>query len=642
MANRGSMTRRLIRHCVAIYLAVIGASTVTTHAQGPSTDLQISTQRLAFYASRNGTTPTSELFSKVDLRNLRTTNLSWVLVANDPWITFDQWQGSLAGGATASVNIAVDISRGAVGPQTGSVTVYDAESAEPLGTVTVFLRICDGTCVSVDLASSGRTISPLLFGSQIEWLRSGSFIWNRSPSATCNSSLAFGAPSAGMMDLITPLGVRLLRYPGGITGDFFNWSESVGPVASRLPQIDPWNSSFYALKKECPVFGPDEFTSISKQLGAELLTVANVGTGTAQGAANWLLYNRQRGIRARFWEIGNENYLPGSPPNDPAGYPFAFAGAYRTAAQYAATFNEYARALRTADPEVKVGAILEPGTSSWNEPMLAQVTEPADFFATHLLFPKWSCNLFTPDDQIYRNLLAAPILFTHQLQQLEQSLARAAVGSNKNSEIAVTEYGSFFWCFDYGRNRSLGGALFAAMSLHAFFRDPRVTMAMSSNLTAPNYQAPIGFTWFGIPIRTAFYDVFRAYSQAAGGVLTNSSLLGAPTFSTSGLEGFPALSAVPALDAVSVSGPEPGTHRLFVVNRSLQSDITAHIAFDSLAGTVNSVSMALVNGASYTSENNFFTPQAVTTTTAPLPPNSEFDFTFPAHSLVVLVLRGDQ
>jgi alpha-L-arabinofuranosidase len=642
MRKRGFMRRRFIAQLMWACLGMLGTLPATAHAQG-SPDLQLSKQRLAFYASRDGSTPTSALFSKIDILNRRTTALSWVLIPSDPWITFDQWQGSMVAGATSSVNIAVDISHAVVGPQTGTVTVYDAESTQPLATVTVFLRLCDATCVSVDVAATGRTISPMLFGSQIEWLHSGSFLWNRPASATCNnSSLAFGAPSAGMIDLLTPLGVRLLRYPGGITGDFFNWSESVGPVTTRAPQIDPFSSNYFALKKECPVFGPDELVSVGTQLGAELLTVANVGTGTAQGAANWLLYNRQHGIRARFWEIGNENYLPGTPKGDPAGSPFAFAGAYRSPAQYATAFNDYARALRTADADVQVGAILEPGTSSWNEPMLAQMTEPADFFTTHLLFPKWSCNLFTPDDQIYRTLMAAPILFTYQLQQLEESLARAGVGRNKNSEIAITEYGTFFWCFDYGRNRSLGAALFGAMNLNAFFRDPRVTMAMTSNLTAPNFFAPVGFTWFGIPIRTPFYDVFRAYAQVAGGVLTNTAVLAAPTFATNGLEGFPPLSAVPALDAVSVSGPEPATHRLFVVNRNLQSDVIAHVAFDSLTGPVSSVSMALVNGASYTSENSWFTPQAVMTTTAPLPAASEFDFTFPAHSLTVLVLRGGE
>src|SRR5262249_61674742 len=98
--------------------------------------------------------------------------------------------------------------------------------------------------------------------------------------------------------------------------------------------------------------------------------------------------------------------------------------------------------------------------------------------------------------------------------------------------------------------------------------------------------------------------------------------------------------AVPALDTVAVTGPEPATLRLFVVNRSLHDDVVAHVAFDSLAADVDSITMAVVNGADYTSQNTIADLNAVTTATYPVPLATEFDMRFPAHSLVVFIVKG--
>ena len=645
MAIRDFMTHRFARRVLGLCLTVLCASSQPARAQATFNpqDLQLSRTRLAFYASQDGSTPPASLFVSVDITNKGTIPLNWTVVPSHDWIAFDRRQGSVDAGATTSVAVAVDISHGSVGPQQGAVTVYDTDTAQSLGTITVFLRICQRTCVSVDLGATGHTISPLLFGSQSDWLNSGNLLWNRSQSPTCTSTTQLGgAPTAGIVDLLKPLGLRVLRYPGGVTGDFFNWSEAVGYVGQRVPQIDPYLSSVLGPTRQCPVFGPDEFTSIASQLQTQLLLVANVGTGTAQGAANWLTYNLQRGVHPGYWEIGNENYIQGFPLGDPTGFPYAFAAAYQYPDQYASRFTDYARALRAVDPSVKVGAVIDPDLSPWNDTMLARLTEPADFFATHLLFPKHACTLFAPDDQVYRTLLAAPILFTYQLEQLKQTIARNAVGSNKNANLAITEHGAYFWCLDFNRNRSLASALFAAMNFNVFFREPRIVMATHSNMSGPNFQAPVGVTIFGTVLRTAFYHVFRAYSQAAGGTARATSVVGAPTFSTDGLEGFPPLASVPALDTVAVAGPEEGTLRLFVVNRSLKDNVIAHVSFDSLVGSVSSISMAVVNGASYTSQNTMFDLNAVTTATYPVPTATEFDMLFPAHSLIVFAVKGVQ
>ncbi len=80
---------------------------------------------------------------------------------------------------------------------------------------------------------------------------------------------------------------------------------------------------------------------------------------------------------AKYWEIGNENYIPigsGSWAQDEGS---------RTPAQYAALFDEFAQALRAVDPTVQVGMLGCPSCSGWDQGVLQAITQPADFLAVH-------------------------------------------------------------------------------------------------------------------------------------------------------------------------------------------------------------------------------------------------------------------
>jgi alpha-L-arabinofuranosidase len=112
-------------------------------------------------------------------------------------------------------------------------------------------------------------------------------------------------------------------------------------------------------------------------------------------------------------------------------------------------------------------------------------------------------------------------------------------------------------------------------------------------------------------------------------------VLGGPTFSSDGLGLFPTVTA-PVLDSIAVLSADGKTLRLFVVNRGLTTNVTAHVALDGLSAPGGSISIATVNGAGYDSANTMFTPFAVITTARSIPTTPEFDMSFPAHSLTVL------
>jgi alpha-L-arabinofuranosidase len=602
--------------------------------------VSLSASRVAFYAKSDGSTPPSQLFKVITLTNSDTHPVNWVILTSDPWIFVPTVQGALPGNGTATIPVAVDITKAVVGAQTGSVAIWDTDAIQLIATVTVFLRVCDGICVSVDMATAVNTVSPLLFGSQIDWLNSGNYLWSTPVSTTCTATgLTGGFPKATTIAQVRNLGVRLLRYPSGIPADYFHWAQAVGPVGSRSPQVDPWNSNSLVQARQCPVFGPDEFVSVATQLGTQIMTTTNAGTGTAPEAASWLAYYTAHGVPARYWEVGNEIYIPGYPVGDPNGFPYVFAGAYMASDKYAMAYDAYAKALRAIDPTIKLGAAAAINDTTWNIGAYSQIHERVDFVSVHTLFPL-KCTTLNSPDETYRMLLAAPTFMTIQLEQLKQTLASVATPQNSTPDLAITEHGAFFWCLDYARNNTLASALFSALSFNVFFREPRITMANHSNLDHSTFQAPLTPNIFGADVQTALYPVFRLYAQTAGGTVTSTSVLGAPTFSTDGLGVYPPQSGVPVLDSVAVRTSDSRTLRVFVVNRSLTNDVTARVALDAFPGTIGSITVAIVNGPTYDAANSVFAPNTVSMMTMTVAAAAELSMLFPAHSLVMLAVQA--
>ncbi len=523
--------------------------------------------------------------------------------------------------------------------------------AESPKTVSVTLRLCGGPCVFVDAQRASHAVSSLLFGDQIEWLKSGTWIWDRPISATClDPRLDGGAPRFELMSEFTQLGLTLLRYPGGIPSDFFHWAEAVGPTTQRRPQIDPWASTAPLLVRECPVFGPDEFVEVAMALGADIMITANAGMGRAQEAADWLSYYQAQGVSVDLWEIGNEVYIPGNPPGDPNGEPYALAAVYMTAEEYAQAFDAFAAALRAVNPLVKVGMVgFEDTEGVWNPVVLQNVREPVDFLAVHIAYAPAACYDNTPTDEVFRALMAAPVLVRWKLDMVEGQVAQYATGESADLELAVTEHASLFLLCGVNdleqveRNKTLGSALFSALSYNLFIADPKITMANHMNMSHPLFQAAITTSTvdgYSNPVRSAFFYVFRLYAETADGIYVPAHVFNAPTFATTGYGIVPPLSGVPTLDSIAVLAPDSERLWAFVVNRDLTQDVVARVGVDGFAPQgISSVTAEVLNGTSYSAVNSQADPTAVTLTSRPLTPSRDFDFLFPAHSLVRLTFQ---
>lgn len=193
---------------------------------------------------------------------------------------------------------------------------------------------------------------------------------------------------------------KVMRYPGGEQSDgitFFTGQGNPNPRLNRIadnenswPSNDPayWQpagstSGSWAASR--PPYGFDQFIADCKTLGAEpIVTVAldgiykpadpgGIAPTKAQmitNAREFVRYaNKTKGYGVKYWEIGNEPWLPG------------YLGGTNNPAQYAADFADVAAAMKQVDPTIQVGA--SGNTTAYFDGILNTAAASVDFLTVH-------------------------------------------------------------------------------------------------------------------------------------------------------------------------------------------------------------------------------------------------------------------
>lgn len=162
------------------------------------------------------------------------------------------------------------------------------------------------------------TINPFLHGHFAEHLGElvypGVFVGTDSPIPNT------GGIRNDVVDALRPLGVPVLRWPGGCFADTYHWKDGIGPAAERPMRIN----SHWGMDAESNQFGTHEFMAFCRALGAEPYFAANLGSAAPQETRDWVEYCNFKGRSAlsdqrrangqddpfniKYWGIGNENW----------------------------------------------------------------------------------------------------------------------------------------------------------------------------------------------------------------------------------------------------------------------------------------------------------------------------------------------
>jgi alpha-N-arabinofuranosidase len=291
----------------------------------------------------------------------------------------------------------------------------------------------------------------------------------------------------------------VLRWPGGGFADTYDWRKAIGPRDQRPPQsVGIYaNRLGYDSQVDPDDFGTEEFMQFCKLIGARPYLTVNFGSATPDLARDWVEYcngpaeskwgarRAENGHREPYqvkdWGVGNESWLSIEPGHStPEGY-----GVY---------FNQFASAMRRADPSIRIVAVGDTLESSgnWDETVARLASPQADLLSVHYYYALGFMSQFYGDHpaEFYRSVVAAPMDVEHLLQQTIAAVDRAT-GDKKRMQIAFDEWNEADYGLappatpkDFSLNRliemivSYGGdfnqplrdGLFAARMLHVFMR----------------------------------------------------------------------------------------------------------------------------------------------------------------------------
>jgi len=416
--------------------------------------------------------------------------------------------------------------------------------------------------VSVNAAARGRAIPRDLYGVNVEWWRNANGLWDPAGDR-------LGAEALKLSKGVRP---GLIRFPGGYLGDIYDWRQAMGPRKDRRKIVThPGNKD-----SEVPLFGTAELLDFARATGSDLMLQANLGTGDARMAAEWVRYMKgvaqkdPKAPRATWWELGNELYHSGDA-----------SGASLKPEAYADKYLAVARAMRAEDPSVRLGAIamenypLFPFNShkNWNETVLRRAGGEIDFIALHNGYAPVAPGDRANPREVYRALLAAPAMVADNLRTVGEQIRRFAPRDRADRiSIAVTEWAPLFHVTPASpwidHSKTLGSALYVADILRVFIEDERVAAATFFKLSEPSFLGLFGMRR-GEWIPNASYFAFQLYTEHFGTRVV-ATRRESPTYDSQQAGIVPAMKAIPLLESVA-SVSEDG-ERLYVVliNKSLE------------------------------------------------------------------------
>lgn len=418
--------------------------------------------------------------------------------------------------------------------------------------------------IRVDASRVVREIPRQLYGANIEWIWDANGIWDAGADRL----------QPEIVSLTRELGPSLLRFPGGIFSDFYHWRDGIGPRELRKKTAHSPSGG-----ESVHRFGTDEALEFARQAGGELLITVNVATGTPQEAAAWVRYVNGQGRRVTYWEVGNEVYVKDNSPHSKA--------STMTPEEYAAKFIEFSRAMKAADPGIKVGALGEENYGNayrsypgWTETVLQRAAPEMDFIAVHNGYaPAIVSERGLSTGDVYRAMLAAPAQIAQSLEALRRKIAQADPEHSGRIRIAVTEWGPYFQVTSAGKwvdhHKTLAAALYTASALKVFIEQPRMEIANAFKLVDPLYMGWIGKR-AGQYVPTAGYYAMQLFTRHFGNRLVRSRANG-PAFDSPAVGWVREARNVPVLDVVSSLDNTGRTLYVTVINKDLTNDVTAAV-----------------------------------------------------------------
>ena len=423
--------------------------------------------------------------------------------------------------------------------------------------------------VSVDVSDTVvNTVVQGLFGANLSHRGNGYNIYNPETDSFHEAIMA----------QLKASGVSHLRYPGGIQGDYIHWNESVGE--NRIPQIDPFSASFpvnadkdgesYVIE-----FGPDEFARLCAEAGVQATVHLNAGNGSAEQAADWVRYYKEKGVDVASFCVGNEVCM--------AEERVEGMTVTKTPVEYVEFYKEVWKALDGAADGIEFGAIgITPSHPlnkyrQWDATVIAGLADKLDFIDVHIGYTPYFVNEGTPDEDVLRCMMASSTFVKLLIEEEKNIIANNAGQYADDISIQITEWGPLGGKYSNG----VAGALYAASFLNTVTVEPKVSSACYLPLIN-HYDAAnlLGSRTDGG--RDEHWDncvtfVFRMYARQTGRQVLSANVTGCKTFDSKRVGLVPGLSDIPDGEATVYFDPATGEGSIFLLNKSLEDAVSFQV-----------------------------------------------------------------
>lgn len=398
-------------------------------------------------------------------------------------------------------------------------------------------------------------------------------------------------------ELIHPLKLTCIRYPGGNFLSGYRWRDGIGPRESRPVRPD---LAWFAL--ESNQVGTDEFLQWCERMNVEPMLAVNLGTGTPQDAVDLLEYvnsslptanaqlrranGRQDPYRVKLWCLGNEMDGP-------------WQICSKTAEEYGRLACETAKMMKWLDPSIQLVACGSsyrdmPTFGQWEKTVLEHCYEHIDYLSLHQYYqnndgdlPSFLARSLEMEDSIR--------IIADLCRQVQQ-----AKGAGNQVFLSFDEWNVWYHFQKEGKQPPKWTAarpieeeqfddmdtLVVGCMLNTLLRNTDVVkiacLAQLVNVIAPIMTQPGGGAW----VQGIYYPFLYASTYGRGTALRAE--VEAPSYTCAIME------HVPYLDCSAVQD-QGGAVTLFLVNRSETESIDGSVILDGFAG-LNCPSLITLTG----------------------------------------------
>ena len=446
-----------------------------------------------------------------------------------------------------------------------------------------------------------------------------------------------------VLDAVKPLGVSILRWPGGNFTSGYNWKDGVGPRDQRPARPDHAWGAF-----ESNRFGTDEFLRYCERIGADPYVCINAGLGSVDEARQWVEYcnetrptywanqrrknGREKPWNVKIWGLGNE--LDG---------PWQLG--HKNAEDYAKFALEAAKAMHRQDETIK---LIASGSSNfrpdadwigWNRTVLDRLKDEIEYISLHTYIGNRENNL--------EQFLGANSLdLDYRIEVVEGQIkaAQNAQARPRPIYIAFDEWNVWYRTMPLGATEfelaktgleehyNFEDALAMGIFMNSFIRHANV-VKMANLAQLVNVIAPIFTNKQGLYLQTTYWPLVE-YGKQRGNNSINLQVT-SPTYriGSRGPLGY--------LDTSATYSEKERAVYLNVLNRSEKMDIATRI--ENVVGQLGAQAAVWeMNHTDLKATNDFADDKKVRPAIRNVSltvSNNGFTYTFPRHSLTILRVR---